>query len=278
MEHKNSLEKVNQKHIYYGNLKEENLLNYNDKIDDLSIISNNTNKYLDKIKNENYNYTLDELCNLLEITKAYANTYFIDKLDTLYVTRSCKLYIYALKSKDTKQIKYFAQLFKDEDKNEVIKKLTFIDNTNFKDKLKTLNLTKERLLKKYFIKEDSIKSSIKEIFKKEVRNNDNEIIDYIDLDNSLIDVILDKGLISNNTLKAELGVSTDTQLYRILYQFDKLLELRIAVVNENNNKYNTVRYINNKDIINKVKFILDQEKKQNEEFAKERYKAEKRIF
>ena len=278
MEHKNSLEKVNQKHIYYGNLKEENLLNYNDKIDDLSIISNNTNKYLDKIKNENYNYTLDELCNLLEITKAYANTYFIDKLDTLYVTRSCKLYIYALKSKDTKQIKYFAQLFKDEDKKEKKKKLTFIDNTNFKDKLKTLNLTKERLLKKYFIKEDSIKSSIKEIFKKEVRNNDNEIIDYIDLDNSLIDVILDKGLISNNTLKAELGVSTDTQLYRILYQFDKLLEIRIAVVNENNNKYNTVRYINNKDIINKVKFILDQEKKQNEEFAKERYKAEKRIF
>lgn len=278
MKHKNSLEKVNQKHIYYGNLKEENLLNYNDKIDDLSIISNNTNKYLDKIKNENYNYTLDELCNLLEITKAYANTHFVDKLDTLYITRSCKLYMYALKSKDTKQIKYFSQLFKDEDKNEVIKILTFTDNDNFRDELKELNLSKERLLKKYFIKEDSIKSSIKEVFKKEVRNHDNKIIDYIDLDNSLIDDILSKGLISNNTLKTELGVSTDTQLYRILYQYNDLLKLRIAVVNENNNKYNTVRYINNKDIINKVKFILDQEKKQNEEFAKERYKAEKRIF
>ena len=96
MQHKNSLDKVLNNHKIFGNLKEDRLLNYSEHKDDLNKIIENTDKYLDEIENKNYKYTLDELCNLLEITKAYANTYFVNKLDTLYITRTCKLYIYML--------------------------------------------------------------------------------------------------------------------------------------------------------------------------------------
>lgn len=280
MPYKNSLTKVNEKHLYFGALKEDGLLSYSDRKDDLNQIINNTNKYLDKIQNENYKYTLDELCKLLEINTTYANTYFINKLDTLYITRTCKLYIYALKSKDTKQIKLFSNLFKSPDNAEICKLLSFADNQDFKENLKKLNLTKQRLLKKYFIKEDSIKRAIKEVFKKEVKTRSvvegEEItqVKYIDINDSLVNEIMDKGLISTNTLKKELGLKTDAQFHRILKAFGELEQLRIAVLNDTN-KHNTIRYINSKDIIKGVKTTLENEKIMNEEFAMERYKREK---
>lgn len=280
MSYKNSLTKVDEKHLYFGSLKEDGLLSYSNRKDDLSEIINNTNKYLDKIQNENYKYTLNELCKLLEINTMYANTYFVDKLDTLYITRTCKLYIYALKTKDTKQIKSFASLFKTPDKAEICKLLAFADNKSFNENLEKLNLTKERLLKKYFIKENSIKRAIKEVFKKEIKTRaiieDEEITEtkYIDIDNLLINEIIEKGLISTNTLKKDLELKTDTQLHRVLRNYEELENLRLAVVNDSN-KHNTIRYINNRDIIEGVKTDLENEKKMNEEFAKERYKREK---
>ena len=270
MQHKNSLDKVLNNHKIFGNLK-----------DDLNKIIENTDKYLDEIENKNYKYTLDELCNLLEITKAYANTYFVNKLDTLYITRTCKLYIYALKSKDTKQIKEFSKLFTPPDNSKVCSVLCFAENETFKDKLNKLNLTKQRLLKKYFISEASIKRAIQEVFKKEVRTRtqfeDEEIIqtEYIDIDDALAVKILELGLISTNTLKAKLDLKTDTQFHRVLKNFEELENLRLAVVNENNNKYNTIRYINDKDIIEKINRILIIEKEANQEYAQERYKREK---
>lgn len=281
MQHKNSLDKITSTHKFFGNLKEDRLLNYSEHKDDLNKIIENTDKYLDEIENKNYKYTLDELCNLLEITKAYANTYFVNKLDTLYITRTCKLYIYALKSKDTKQIKEFSKLFISPDSLKVCSILCFADNETFKDKLNKLNLTKQRLLKKYFISEDSIKRAIQQVFKKEIRTRtqfeDEEIIqtEYVDIDDALAVKILKLGLISTNTLKAKLDLKTDTQFHRVLKNFEELENLRLAVVNENNNKYNTIRYINDKDIIEKINRILINEKEANEEYAQERYKREK---
>ena len=68
----------------------------------------------------------------------------------------------------------------------------------------------------------------------------------------------------------ELELKTDAQLHRVLRNFEELEQLRIAVLNDIN-KYNTIRYINDKDIIKSVKSYLENEKKMNEEFAKERY-------
>lgn len=279
MEPKNSLNKINKKHLFFGNLKEDRLLNCSDVKDDFTEIVENTYKYLDEIKNKNYKYTLDELCNRLEITKSYANTYFLDKLDTIYITRSCKLFIYALRSKDTKQIKEFSKLFASPDNIKVCSLLCFKDNENFREKLDNLNLTKERLLKKYFISEDSFKRAIKEVFKNEIRtrDSDGELIktEYIDIDDAIANEIVKLGLISTNTLKDKFNISTDTQFHRILGAFQELEDLRIAVVNKNNNKYNTVRYINNKDVIEKINRALISEKEANKEFANERYKREK---
>lgn len=282
MEHKNSLNKVNEKHKVFGNLKEDRLLKISEKKDDLTEIIENVNKYLAMIEDEKYKYTLDEFCDLLEITKRYANDYFIDKLDTLYITRTCKLFIYAIKSKDTKQIKDFSKLFVSDDRFLVCTHICFKNNEKFRERLNKLNLTKERLLKKYFISEASIKRAIKEVFKNEIRTRDydGEIIqtEYIDINDALVEEILELGLITTNTLKAELDINTDTQLHRVLRDFKQLEELRIAVVNNSDNKYNTIRYINNKDIIENVKFTLYAEQKANEEFAKERYKRERNSY
>ena len=260
MEHKNSLEKVNQKHLYFGNLKEDRLLQISEKKNDLIRIIDDTNRYLFEIKNKKYKYTLDELCELLEITKSYANTYFVDKLDTLYITRTCKIFMYARRSKEKKQIQEFSRLFVPGDRAIVCGYACFSNQEKFREKLDELNLTKERLLKKYFISEASIKRAIRQVFKNEVRTRDayGEIIqtEYINIDDALIDEILQKGLISANTLKAELDLKSDTQLHRALAAFEELENLRVAVVNDNDNKYNTVRYINDKNIIQEVKITL----------------------
>lgn len=278
---KNSLDKIENKHKCFGNLKETELLNYPR---DFTKIIDNTNKYLSEIKNKKYKYTLNELCELLEITALYANRYFTDKLDTIYITRTCKLYTYAMNSKDTKQIKEFAKLFKKEDIANVCSQILFTNNEDFKQKLIDLNLNKNRLLKKYFITEDSIKSAIKEVFKKEIRTRieagEEEVIstEYKELDDTLINEIIRKGLVSTNTLKEKFNVKTDTQFHRILYRFEELENLRLAIENNNDNKHNTIRYINDIEIINKIKITLENEKKDNEEFAKERYNRERNIY
>lgn len=190
-------------------------------------------EYLDLIVNEGYTYTIQDLCEILDMTEQYIQVNFINKLDTLYIDKENKLVIRGL----INLYEDFGDIYiRDNEMRELI-----INVLDYKDKLK----------KKILINQLSINQLLMNIFKKEVEEIETEEFFFlrdrnkktakklVPLTEDDLDIILNNNLFSTKSLKAYFGVKYDTQLYREL-KWRRYIKF---VCEDSSKKHNRVRYL-----------------------------------
>lgn len=199
---------------------------------------------LNKIIEEEFIYSVDNIVSILNIQRVYIQDNICSKLDNFNLDRAFKTYIRACMGSK----KAFVELSEYVD----LSLVTFEDfkriNEDIIELIKASGLDSYKLSRRILISKKQLKKLLLSVFSVEAtKENKEDPIEYLSIDPIDADAILKYGLVNQAHLKQYFNVNTELQVYRRLAKGNSYVLRKYVIQVENDKKRGLARYLVNKD-------------------------------